>query len=455
MNTGNSSHTPWFSFKPSDFQPLDKKRDTTGKELHGEQIPVSELADRFGTPLYVYSRAGLEAGFTAYQQALGQWPHRVCYAVKANGNLAVLNVLARLGSGFDIVSIGELERVLVAGGDPAKVVFSGVGKQNHEIRRALEVGVHCFNVESEQELERIQAQACELDKLAAISLRVNPDVDAQTHPYISTGLRDNKFGIDIQRAPAVYARASELSHIEVVGVDCHIGSQLTTREPFLDALDRLLLLVNELKEQGIALKHLDIGGGLGVQYKDETVPSPSDYLGEVKERLRASGNGHLALVVEPGRSIAAQAGILLTRVELIKKTGYKNFAIVDGAMNDLLRPSIYRAWHSIENTRQEPAGEDRVVNGDVYNDVYDDVYDIVGPICETGDFLGKERPLAIREGDLLAVRSAGAYGFVMSSNYNARCRAAEVMVDGNQAHCVRRRETIEEQYASESRLPAE
>ena len=431
------STAPWFSFQPIDSG--EGKYEET--EMTAEQVPVSQLAKMYGTPLYVYSRAGLEAGLKAYQQALDDWPHLVCYAVKANSNLAVLNILAKQGAGFDIVSIGELERVLAAGGEPSKVVFSGVGKQRYEIRRALEAGVHCFNVESESELERIQVEAKALDTVAAISLRVNPDVDAQTHPYISTGLKDNKFGIDIQRALTVYGRAQQLSHLNVVGVDCHIGSQLTSRVPFLDALDRLLMLVNQLKAIGIELQHIDIGGGLGVRYQDEMVPSPQDYLSAVKSRLQASGNGHLTLLVEPGRSIAAQAGILLTQVELIKPTDHKHFAIVDAAMNDLLRPSIYSAWHGIENTRRgHNPGEA--------------VYDIVGAVCETGDFLGKERSLAIAEGDLLVVHSAGAYGFVMSSNYNTRCRAAEVVVDGDQAHLVRPRETVDVLFASE-RLLAE
>ena len=408
-------------------------------ELNAEQLPVNQLAEQFGTPLYVYSRSGLEQSYQAYEEALGDWPHLICYATKANSNLAVLNVLAKQGAGFDIVSVGELERVLAAGGQPEKVVFSGVGKQRHEIRRALEVGVHCFNVESEQEIDRIQAEAEKLDKKAAISLRVNPDVDAQTHPYISTGLKDNKFGIDINRAPAVYQRAANMSHLDIVGVDCHIGSQLTSETPFLDALDRLLVLVDDLKAKGIELKHIDIGGGLGICYDNEKVPTPQQYLGLVKQRLQETGHGYLSLVVEPGRSIAAQAGIMLTQVELIKITEHKHFAVVDGAMNDLLRPSIYSAWHTIENTRSSKAEAA--------------IYDVVGPICETGDFLGKERSLAIEEGDILAVRSAGAYGFAMSSNYNSRNRPAEIMVDGDQAYVVRRRETIAEQFASESILP--
>lgn len=406
-------------------------------ELHTEQVPVSRIAGQFGTPAYVYSRAGLEAGYKAYKDALYDVPHMIAYAVKANGNLAVLNILANLGAGFDIVSVGELERVLAAGGDPAKVVFSGVGKQSYEIQRAMEVGVHCFNVESETELDRIQHIAEKMGKLAAISLRVNPDVDARTHPYISTGLRDNKFGIDINRALAVYQRAAGMPNIDVVGVDCHIGSQLTSGEPFIDALDRLLLLVDNLKAQGIVLKHIDIGGGLGIAYNDETPPGPAGYLDVVKSRLEGY---NLKLVVEPGRSISGQAGILLTQVELIKQTDHKNFVVVDAAMNDLLRPSIYSAWHGIEPITPDDSKEALVC-------------DIVGPICETGDFLGKDRTLRVAEGDFLAVKSAGAYGFGMSSNYNSRNRCAEIMVDGDQVHLVRRRETIAEQLAPESMLP--
>lgn len=413
----------WFSFQQG--------------ELHAEQVPTGLLADQFGTPLYVYSREGLTRGYQAYESALGDWPHMICYAVKANSNLAVLSVLAKLGAGFDIVSVGELERVLAAGGDAGRIVFSGVGKNSNEIRRAIEAGVHCFNVESEQEIDHIQAEAKAQDTVAAISLRVNPDVDAQTHPYISTGLKENKFGIDFDRAIDVYNRAAKMSHLNIVGVDCHIGSQLTSEQPFVDALDRLLVLVDQLKELGIDLKHIDIGGGLGIQYKDEEIPSLDSLIEQVKQRLLESGHSHLALLVEPGRSISGQAGILLTRVELIKQTPWKDFAIVDGAMNDLLRPSIYSAWHNIQNTLEKSEAEPAV-------------YDIVGPVCETGDFLGKERELAISEGDLLAVYSSGAYGFTMSSNYNSRNRPAEVMVDGDQAHLVRRRETIEDQLSLET-----
>ncbi|GAB3386091.1 diaminopimelate decarboxylase family protein [Azotobacter armeniacus] len=404
--------------------------------LFAEGVALSAIAIRFGTPTYVYSRAHIEARYRAYADALAGMPHLVCFAVKANSNLAVLNLLARLGAGFDIVSRGELERVLAAGGNPAKVVFSGVGKTREDMRRALEVGVHCFNVESEVELERLQEVAAELGVKAPVSLRVNPDVDAQTHPYISTGLKENKFGIDIEQAEEIYARAAALPNLEVLGVDCHIGSQLTTLSPFLDALDRLLLLIDRLAASGIAIRHLDLGGGLGVQYRDEQPPQPGAYIAAVRERLAGRT---LALVLEPGRSIVANAGVLLTRVEYLKHTEHKDFAVVDAAMNDLIRPALYQAWMDVVPVT--PHG------GEVCS------YDLVGPICETGDFLAKDRELALVEGDLLAVRSAGAYGFVMSSNYNTRGRAAEVLVDGGQMHLVRRRETIEELYAGESLLP--
>ncbi|MNF26426.1 Diaminopimelate decarboxylase [compost metagenome] len=407
-----------------------------GGELFAEGAALSAIAERFGTPTYVYSRAHIEAQYHAYADALTGMPHLVCFAVKANSNLGVLNVLARLGAGFDIVSRGELERVLAAGGEPGKIVFSGVGKSRDDMRRALQVGVHCFNVESDVELERLQQVAAELGVKAPVSLRVNPDVDAQTHPYISTGLKENKFGIAIDAAEAVYARAAELPNLEVVGVDCHIGSQLTQLDPFLDALERLLALVDRLAARGIQIQHLDLGGGLGVQYRDEEPPLAGDYIKAVRERLAGR---ELALVFEPGRSIVANAGVLLTRVEYLKHTEHKDFAIVDAAMNDLIRPALYQAWMDVSAV-QPHAGEVRC-------------YDLVGPICETGDFLAKNRELALAEGDLLAVRSAGAYGFVMSSNYNTRGRAAEVLVDGEQVHLVRRRESIEELYAGESLLP--
>ncbi len=407
-------------------------------ELHAEAVPVRALAQRFGTPLYVYSRATLERHYRAFDTAFGNHPHQVCFAVKANSNLAVLNVLARLGAGFDIVSGGELERVLAAGGDPAKVVFSGLGKQEHEIRRALEIGIACFNVESDAELDRLNEVAGELGVKAPISLRVNPDVDAQTHPYISTGLKANKFGVDINAARTIYRRAAALPHIAIIGVDCHIGSQLTSTAPLLDALDRLLALIDALATDGIVVQHLDLGGGLGVRYRDETPPEPAEYIGQVLAKL---GARRLCIYMEPGRAICANAGILVTRVEFLKTNGDKHFAIIDGAMNDLLRPALYGAWQEIipvtPRTDATPTH----------------LYDVVGPVCETGDFLGKDRELAIAPGDLLAVRSAGAYGFVMSSNYNTRGRAAEVMVDGDIAHVVRRRETIADLLALESLLP--
>jgi len=406
-------------------------------QLFAEGVALPALAQRFGTPTYVYSRAHIEAQYRAYADALSGMPHLVCFAVKANSNLGVLNVLARLGAGFDIVSRGELERVLAAGGQPERIVFSGVGKTRDDMRRALEVGVHCFNVESTDELERLQLVAAELGVIAPVSLRVNPDVDAGTHPYISTGLKENKFGIAIADAEAVYARADELSNLEVIGVDCHIGSQLTTLPPFLDALDRLLALIDRLAMRGIRIRHLDLGGGLGVRYRDEQPPLAGDYIKAVRQRIEGRD---LALVFEPGRSIVANAGLLLTRVEYLKHTKHKDFAIVDAAMNDLIRPALYQAWMDVVPVQPR--------NGEVRH------YDIVGPICETGDFLAKERPLALAEGDLLAVRSAGAYGFVMSSNYNTRGRAAEVLVDGDQAFEVRRRESVQELYAGESLLPA-
>ncbi|WEM42222.1 diaminopimelate decarboxylase [Photobacterium sp. DA100] len=406
-------------------------------QLWAEEVPLAELADRFGTPLYVYSRATLERHWHAFDQAVADHPHLICYAVKANSNIGVLNVLARLGSGFDIVSGGELERVVAAGGDPAKVVFSGVGKTAAEMKRALELGIKCFNVESEPELERLNQVAGELGKVAPVSLRINPDVDAQTHPYISTGLRDNKFGIAFDRAAEVYRLAHALPHLEVTGMDCHIGSQLTAIAPFIDATDRLLALIDTLKAEGIAIHHLDVGGGLGVTYSDERPPQPSEYAKALMDRLTAHRD--LELVFEPGRAIAANAGVMLTRVEYLKHTEHKNFAIVDAAMNDMIRPTLYQAWQDIVPV--VPRDGDKVT------------YDLVGPICETGDFIGKERPLCLETGDLLAVRSAGAYGFVMSSNYNTRVRAAEIMVDGTQAHVVREREELAQLWQSEHLLP--
>ncbi|MBJ6135982.1 diaminopimelate decarboxylase [Marinobacter litoralis] len=406
-------------------------------ELYAEDLPVARIAEQHGTPAYVYSRATLERHYRAYDDALSNRPHLVCYAVKANSNLAVLNVLARLGAGFDIVSAGELERVIRAGGDTSKVVFSGVGKQEWEMKRALEAGVRCFNVESDTELDRLNAVAGELGVKAPVSLRVNPDVDAGTHPYISTGLKENKFGIDIAEAPQVYARAATLPNLDIKGVDCHIGSQLTTVSPFLDALDRVLALVDTLAEQGINIRHLDMGGGLGVTYDQETPPEPSEYVKALSERM---GDRELELILEPGRSIAANAGILVTKVEFLKCTEHRNFAIIDAAMNDLIRPALYSAWQAIVPVKPHNEGEEKI-------------WDLVGPVCETGDFLGKDRALTLKANDLLAVRSAGAYGFVMASNYNTRNRPPELMVDGDQVHVVRRRETLDEQLAPESCLP--
>ncbi|MGL5999783.1 MAG: diaminopimelate decarboxylase [Pseudomonas proteolytica] len=405
-------------------------------ELFAEGVALSAIAERFGTPTYVYSRAHIEAQYRSFTDALDGVPHLVCYAVKANSNLGVLNVLARLGAGFDIVSRGELERVLAAGGQADKIVFSGVGKSREDMRRALEVGVHCFNIESTDELERLQVVAAEMDVRAPISLRVNPDVDAGTHPYISTGLKENKFGIAIADAEDVYIRAAQLPNLEVLGVDCHIGSQLTSLPPFLDALDRLLALIDRLGECGIYLHHIDLGGGVGVRYRDEEPPLIADYIQAVRERTEGRD---LTLMFEPGRYIVANAGVLLTQVEYLKHTEYKDFAIVDAAMNDLIRPALYQAWMNV--TAVTPRNSEARA------------YDIVGPICETGDFLAKDRELALAEGDLLAVHSAGAYGFVMSSNYNTRGRTAEVLVDGDQAFEVRRRETVAELFAGESLLP--
>lgn len=407
-------------------------------QLYAENVPVAQIAETYGTPCYVYSRATLERHWEAFDEAAGEHPHLVCYAVKANSNLAILSLLAKLGSGFDIVSGGELARVLKAGGDPAKVVFSGVGKTPEEIEYALEAGVGCFNVESEPELARIAQVAERLGKVANISLRVNPDVDAGTHPYISTGLKENKFGIDIEKAPEVYQQAQGYAALNVVGVDCHIGSQLTEIAPFLDALERVLALIDTLAEQGITIQHLDVGGGLGVTYDDETPPHPSEYAAALKERL--ADRPDLKLIFEPGRAIAANAGLLLTKVEFLKPTEAKNFAIVDAAMNDLIRPSLYSAYQKIQET-------DRSLEREKAD------YDVVGPVCETGDFLGKNRELGIEAGDLLAVRSAGAYGFCMASNYNSRPRPAEVLVDGNEALEIRRRETVEDLWKGEIVLP--
>ena len=404
--------------------------------LYAEGCQVTELAQTYGTPLYIYSRATLERHWHAFNNAVADHPHLICYAVKANANLAVLNVLARLGSGFDIVSGGELARVIEAGGDPAKVVFSGVGKTVAEMEQALNLGIYCFNVESSAELEQLNQVAGRLGKVAPVSLRINPDVDAGTHPYISTGLKENKFGIAMDEAEIVFARARVLPHLHIKGVDCHIGSQLTEIQPFLDAMDRMLALIDRLAEQGIVIEHFDVGGGLGVTYDDETPPHPDVYAAALLKRL---GSRQLKLIFEPGRAIAANAGIFVTQVLYLKENSDKRFAIVDGAMNDLIRPALYSAWQKIIPVVPRSS------------QAYD--FDIVGPVCETGDFLGKDRQLALAAGDLLAVRSSGAYGFAMASNYNTRPRAAEIMVDREQAYLVREREKLSQLWQGEQLLP--
>ena len=407
-------------------------------QLMAENLPVKQLAEQFGTPLYVYSRATLECHWHAFNNAFGEHPHLVCFAVKSNPNIAILNIMAKLGSGFDIVSQGELERVLAAGGDAGKVVFSGVAKSRQEIARALEVNIRCFNVESEAELLRINQIAGEMGKIASISLRVNPDVDAHTHPYISTGLKENKFGVSVEQAREVYKLAATLPNIKIVGMDCHIGSQLTELQPFLDAVDRLIVLMEQLNQDGIHLKHLDLGGGLGVTYTDEAPPHPTEYAKALWEKLSAFSE--LEIIVEPGRAITANAGILVTKVEYLKSNESRNFAIVDAGMNDMIRPALYQAYMNILEIDRTLAREEKI-------------YDVVGPICETSDFLGKQRKLAIAEGDYLAQRSAGAYGASMSSNYNSRPRTAEVMVDGDKAYLIRRREDLNELWQLESLLP--
>ena len=407
-------------------------------QLMAENLPVKQLAEQFGTPLYIYSKATLERHWHAFDNAFGEHPHLVCFAVKSNPNIAILNVMAKLGSGFDIVSQGELERVLAAGGDAAKVVFSGVAKSYQEIARALEVNIRCFNVESEAELLRINQIAGDMGKIAPISLRVNPDVDAHTHPYISTGLKENKFGVSVEQAREVYKLAATLPNIKIVGMDCHIGSQLTELQPFLDAVDRLIVLMEQLNQDGIHLKHLDLGGGLGVTYTDETPPHPTEYAKALWEKLSAFSE--LEIIVEPGRAITANAGILVTKVEYLKSNESRNFAIADAGMNDMIRPALYQAYMNILEIDRTLAREEKI-------------YDVVGPICETSDFLGKQRKLAIAEGDYLAQRSAGAYGASMSSNYNSRPRTAEVMVDGDKAYLIRRREALNELWQLESLLP--
>ncbi|QCU90856.1 diaminopimelate decarboxylase [Thiomicrorhabdus sediminis] len=403
------------------------------QSLYAEDVSLASLAKEYGTPLYVYSRSEFENRWQAFDQAFGNQPHLVCYAVKTNSNIAVLNVLAKLGAGFDIVSQGELERVLRAGGDPKKVVFSGVAKQSGEIRRALQVGIRCFNIESHAELDRIQAVAQQMDKVADISIRVNPDVDAKTHPYISTGLKDNKFGVDINTAPELYRKANSYSHINPIGIDCHIGSQLTEITPFVDALERVLTLKDRLAEDGLNIHHLDLGGGLGIQYTDETPPAIADYIQALITKL---DDPSIEVIIEPGRAIAGNAGVLLTEVEYLKPTEHKNFAIIDAAMNDLIRPALYQAYQDIVAVTPREDGIEAE-------------WDLVGPVCETGDFLGKNRKLNLKDGDILAVKSAGAYGFTMSSNYNTRPRAAEVMVKGDKAYLIRPRETYDELMGTE------
>ena len=407
------------------------------RELHAEAVPLARIAEQYGTPCYVYSHAALTDAYRAFDAAFKDRDHLVCYAVKANSNLAILNLFARLGSGFDIVSGGELERVLAAGGDPRKIVFSGVGKSEPEMRRALAADVLCFNVESESELTRLDRVAGELGKTAPISLRVNPDVDAGTHPYIATGLKQNKFGVPYRDALTLYRRAASLRHVRIEGIDCHIGSQLTDVAPFAAALERILALVDNLEREGISISHIDVGGGLGIRYQpEETPPAVADYARAVTGRM---GKRAHRLLLEPGRALTGNAGLLLTRVEYLKHGEEKNFAVVDAAMNDLLRPALYDAWHDVLPS--------------VAADEETQTYEIVGPVCESGDFLARERSLALHEGDLLAIMSAGAYGMSMSSNYNSRPRAAEVMVDGGALHLIRERETVAELMAREVLLP--
>lgn len=407
-------------------------------QLFAEEIAVEDIIDQYGSPCYIYSKATLKRHWLAFDNAFGVQKHLICYAVKANSNIAILNLLARLGSGFDIVSIGELERVITAKGDPKKVVFSGVGKREDEIKAALKLGIRCFNIEVPDELDRINQVAGDLGVIAPVSFRVNPNVDAKTHPYISTGLKENKFGIDTTAAMGEYLRAAEMAHIKIVGIDCHIGSQLTTISPFLGALDKILQIIDRLKEKGITLTHIDLGGGLGICYDDEAPPEPKQYVDALLERLGM--DNPYEILLEPGRAIAGNAGILVTKVEYLKKTADKNFAIVDAAMNDLVRPSLYGAWQNI-------------IPVYLSNNVEMAQWDIVGPICETGDFLGKDRALALKMGDLLAIRSSGAYGYTMSSNYNSRPRVAEIMVDKGEVHLIKQRESLQSLWAGEILLP--
>lgn len=408
------------------------------QQLFAEDVSVADIIAQHGTPAYIYSRATLERHWRAFDNAFGEHPHLICFAVKSNSNIALLNVMARLGSGFDIVSQGELERVLAAGGEASKVVFSGVAKSHSEIARALEVGIRCFNVESVSELKRINEVAGQLGKIAPISLRVNPDVDAKTHPYISTGLKENKFGVSVKEAREVYRFAKTLPNVKITGMDCHIGSQLTELQPFLDATDRVIVLMEQLKQDGIELHHLDLGGGLGVTYTNEVPPHPTEYAAALLDKLKAYPN--LEIILEPGRAITANAGILVTKVEYIKQNEDRRFAIVDTGMNDMIRPALYEAYMQIIEVNPSLVREKAV-------------YDVVGPICETSDFLGKQRELSIAEGDLIAMRSAGAYGATMSSTYNSRPQAVEVMVDGDNAHLIKSRASFEELWRLEKLLP--
>ena len=397
-------------------------------QLHAEDISLLEIAKRHNTPCYIYSKKAIQTKYTEFDLAFTSNQHLICYAVKANSNISILNILAKMGSGFDIVSSGELFRVLKAGGSPDKVVFSGVGKRLDEMKFALEQNIKCFNVESKSELLKLNKIAESMKVSAPVSLRVNPDVDAKTHPYIATGLKENKFGISFELAKDIFKQAAKMSNINLIGIDCHIGSQISELSPFQDALQKLLDLIDELKKIGIQLRHVDIGGGLGITYKDEVLPTPSQYVNAITN----TANGHdLEIIIEPGRSIVGNAGILLTKVEYLNETPFKNFAVVDTAMNDLIRPSLYNGWHEIKRVTQD-------------SDVKEKTYDIVGPICETGDFVGKNRTLPLTEGDLLAIFSTGAYGFSMSSNYNSRPRAAEILVDDNQVYEIRERETQED-----------
>ena len=408
------------------------------QQLFAEEVAIADIIKAHGTPAYIYSRATLERHWHAFDNAFGDHPHLICFAVKSNSNIALLNVMAKLGSGFDIVSQGELERVLAAGGDASKVVFSGVAKSHSEIARALEVGVRCFNVESIPELHRINEVAGKMGKVAPISLRVNPDVDAKTHPYISTGLKENKFGVSVQQAREVYRLAKSLPNVKITGMDCHIGSQLTELQPFLDATDRLIVLMEQLKEDGIELHHLDLGGGLGVPYHGEQPPHPTEYAKALLEKLKAYPN--LEIILEPGRAISANAGILVTKVEYLKSNEERNFAIVDTGMNDMIRPALYEAYMEITEV-------DQSLNREA------SVYDVVGPICETSDFLGKARTLSVAEGDYIAMRSAGAYGAAMSSTYNSRPQAVEILVDGAKAHLIKARADFADLWRLERLLP--